>query len=163
MLTHLDREEKEASQSLTVFVQEIKDKISKVNQKLQFLLDSYLDQVITREEYLKKKNDLISQKKSFEEKIVNLNKNRNDWLEPMRQWVLSALQAEKIASSQNLEEKAQFLRNMGSNLVLTDQKLDSHLQKPWSFLALPAPSRTWVPPGGFEPPTKCLERTCSIH
>lgn len=75
------KEEKGTSQSLIVFVQEIKDKISKVNNKLQLLLDSYLDQIITREEFLKKKNDLISQKKSLEEKILNLNKNRNDWLE----------------------------------------------------------------------------------
>jgi len=59
MLNRLKEEEKQSAQSCFAFVQENREKIKQLRQKLQFLLDSYLDQVIEREIYLDKKSEIM--------------------------------------------------------------------------------------------------------
>jgi len=63
-------------------VKEKQEKISSLSQKLERLLNGYLDQDIEKEIYRVEKGKLILQKKSFEEEITNLSHKQNDWLEP---------------------------------------------------------------------------------
>jgi len=74
MLKRLKQEEKEIAQSCFAFIQEKKEEIKRINQKLQRLLDAYLEQPIDRETYLEKKAKLISQKKTLEEQIIRFEK-----------------------------------------------------------------------------------------
>jgi predicted transcriptional regulator len=78
----LAKDEKEAAQSVTAFVQEAREKIKSIQIKLQRLLDSYLEQDIEREIYLTKKAEMMSEKKSLEEQIISLEQKRTGWLEP---------------------------------------------------------------------------------
>ena len=64
--------------------------------KLNRLLDGYLDQVIEPEIYKQKKNELFEEKLMLEEKKSQISKNGTVWLEPMREFVNCALQAQKI-------------------------------------------------------------------
>jgi hypothetical protein len=72
MLNRLDTEQAETAQSVTACVRETKDEISNIKGKLERLLDSYLNQDIDRDTYLDKKKILMSEKKSLEGKIVDL-------------------------------------------------------------------------------------------
>jgi len=55
----------DSAQSVSAFVHTTKDQVSVINQKLQRLLDGYLDQLIDQEIYEIEKNKLVSQKKSL--------------------------------------------------------------------------------------------------
>jgi len=98
MLAKLKTERDNISQSVMVASKELKEKVILINKKISFLLDSFVDQTLSREDYLLKKSQLVSEKKSLEEKIIELSRRPFDWLEQMRNWIIFALEADKIAS-----------------------------------------------------------------
>ena len=97
--------------------------IVQLSAKLQRLLDSYLDQDIDRETYTSKKAEIMSQKKSFEERLSKLTLGQSLWLEPMKKWIETAISICKIARSDDLTAKKSLcLEIFGSNLVLENKK-----------------------------------------
>ncbi len=135
LLKMAEKDEKEAAQSCAAFVQEAKKKIKEINIKLQRLLDAYLDQDIDREEYRERKAKLMSEKKTLEEKIINFEQKQNDWLEPFRDWINSALQAAKIARDNDLFAKKIIAEEIfGSNLILAAREARGRAQNQWAAL-----------------------------
>ena len=63
---------------------DLRTQITKLTNKQQILLDSYWDQSIDRQTFLTKKSKILSQKKTLEESLVNLQVNQNVWIEPMK-------------------------------------------------------------------------------
>ena len=74
--TRLQADKKDFAQSVSAFVQTTREKISVINQKLQRLLDGYLDQLIDQETYKTEKNKLTSSKKSLEENLITLERTQ---------------------------------------------------------------------------------------
>ena len=111
--------------------------------KLQRLLDSYLDQDIDRPDYLAKKAELMSQKKTFDEKIAELTLGQNSWVEPMKKWIETGVSICKIANGADLEAKKLLCGEIfGLNLFLenrkvginADQSLSSPQKNKWVLL-----------------------------
>ena len=154
MFKRLDEEEKESTQSCFAFVQEKRKEIQTIKEKLQFLLDSYLDQIIEREVYLQKKSELLSQKKSLEEKIIRFEQKQNDWLGPMREWVKDAAGAANIARDKDLNAKKVLAQKIfGSDLTLFGKKAHGEALPPWAARSAAPTSRNWEPRAGIGPAT----------
>ncbi|NCA94040.1 MAG: hypothetical protein EOM84_02555 [Sphingobacteriia bacterium] len=137
LLEMLEKDKNDSAQYATAFVQDAKEKISKLNLKLQRLLDSYLDQDIEREIYLKKKAQFLSEKKSLEEKIQSLEQKRTGWVEPMENWIKEARNLPKIAREGNLFSKKVAAKEIfGSNLILSERKASATPQKQWRLLPI---------------------------
>ena len=152
MLKMLEKEKANSAQSCFAFVQENRKKLQELKRKLQFLLDSYLDQVIEREIYLEKKSEIMSQVKTLEEQNIRFEQKQNDWLEPMRVWINEAVNAAKIARDNDLfTKKVLALKIFGSNLVIENKKARGSAQNQWAVLSPNPRSLTVVPPGGVEP------------
>ncbi len=135
LLKMAERDKEEAAQSCAAFVQSAREKIREINIKLQRLLDAYLEQDIDREEYRARKAKLMSEKKTLEEEIINLEQKQNDWLEPFRNWINSALQAEKIARDNDLFAKKVIAKEIfGSNLILVAREARATPQNQWAAL-----------------------------
>ena len=157
MLKMLENDKEDSAQSCFAFVQENREKIKDLKQKLQFLLDSYLDQVIEREVYLEKKSELMSKIKTLEEQNIRFEQKQNGWLEPMKEWINEAANAAKIARDTNLfNKKVLALKIFGSNLVLENKKARGSTQNVWAALCAAPSCPNVVPAGGFEPPTSGL-------
>ena len=125
----LEKDETEGAHSSATFVQESKEKIDTFSQKLQRLLDSYLDQDIEREVYIEKKASLMSEKKSLEERSVTLEQQQTGWIEPLREWIKEAQNGVKIARGCDLMPKKVIAKKLfGSNLLLSSRNL--HLELP---------------------------------
>jgi len=77
----LNGDKVDSAQSVTAFVQQTRDQVSVINQKLQRLLDGYLDQLIDQETYKTEKNKLVSQKTSLEENLITLEQTQTGWVE----------------------------------------------------------------------------------
>jgi len=90
--------------------------------KLQKLLDVYLDDALTQQEYAAKKQSLISEKISLGEKITDFETKGLSWLEPAREFVLSLNQAANLVHTDNLSELPTFLKNIGSNHILRNRQ-----------------------------------------
>ncbi len=120
----LERDEITEKQLKQENLQKLDEEIKDLDQKLNFLLDSYLDSVIDADIYKKKKNELFEDKLKKEEEILKIKTKGSSWLEPFREFIDSALQCGKIARAKNTkEELAFFAKTVGSNFFLTDRQL----------------------------------------
>ena len=92
-LARLESEQVESRQSSGLFVQNLKNDISAISARLERLTDAYLAEALELGEYLERKNALMSEKKTLEERLVDFERKGNHWLELMRNWILEANQA----------------------------------------------------------------------
>ncbi len=121
ILAKLDAEEKEASQSSKSFAQNVGKEIAEIENKVSRLLDMQLENTISLSEYKEKKEKLLNQKTALKQKLADFGRKGNYWLEPMRNFILSAYQANFLFDSENLEEKRSFLQKIGSNWTLRNK------------------------------------------
>ena len=95
----------------------MKDDMKKLEGKLDALVDLYLNKDIEREIYLTKKDVLMRQKLSLQEKLSSLGHERKNWVEPLRKWILDSKQAGFLSHSTNYVEIRDFVRSFGTNPV----------------------------------------------
>ncbi|MEI7513624.1 MAG: recombinase family protein, partial [bacterium] len=113
---------KNSVQSGGAGVKENEAKISVISQKLERLLNGYLDQDIEKEIYRVEKGKLILQKKSLEEEMTNFSHKQNDWLEPLLDWLKTAQNLNGIARDSDFFAKKVCAKEIfGSNLLLQNK------------------------------------------
>jgi hypothetical protein len=119
----LDEDERKAEQSSGAFIADARNKIDGLQDKLQRLLDGYLDQDIDQPTYRAKQAELMSEKKSLEEQLGKLTLAANAWIEPMRQWIKQASDLNKITKDTEPSAiKSAFAEIEGLNLFLENKK-----------------------------------------
>lgn len=84
MLTKVDDWEKEQARSSQSFAQNLEEKIRETEQKLDRLVNAFLDGTIEKEIYLAKKDKLIKTKTALLEKKGDFGRKGNNWIEPLR-------------------------------------------------------------------------------
>ena len=167
----IEAEEKDR-QTTELDTQKVKSDLQESEVKLNRLLDGYLDQVIEPEIYKQKKNELFEEKLKLEEKKSQIAKNGTVWLEPMREFVICALQAQKIARAKNnCHDLAIMAKKVGSNFFLRDRRLSADLNFAFATLSAEAGAASAAPTSdsisflvtrqGFEPWTKSLKGFCA--
>ena len=142
-LAKVDKWEKENRQLSELFAQNLKTELEKVKTKINRLMDAYLEGDLELPEFQLKKNELMTQKKTLEEKLSDFDRKGNHWLELTRNWIIEANQAKNFVLQENFSEMKNFLQKIGSNRKIKDQKLEIEFKKPWNYLySLPAEART---------------------
>jgi len=84
VLAELNKEESQAKEQAKATVQNLKTSFSEIEKKLEKLLDVYLDETITAEEYASRKEKLVKQKVGLREQIHDfeqkgLSNFKNSW------------------------------------------------------------------------------------
>src|SRR3989344_3406564 len=134
-LAKLENENKESRHSSDLFAQNLRDQISAIKIRLERLTDAYLGEALELAEYQEKKNVLMAEKKTIEEKLSDFERKGNHWLELMRNWVIEANQAENLSKQENPSRMRDFLVSIGSNRRLSAGMLLADFKTPWNFLA----------------------------
>ena len=154
----LEKNKTKTAQSFTAFVQENKKRIVEIQTKLQRLLDGYLEQDIEKEIYRVEKAKMLSEKKSLEEEISNLEQKQIGWLKPMKNWIKEAESIDKIANDSDLFAKKVAANEIfGSNLILLNREarhsapseINSPLKTQWAALCaardfVGKKSKSWI-------------------
>ena len=157
MLTRVKKEKNECAQSSATLAAQKKTEIEKINDRLQRLLNSFLDGIIEREEYTAEKAKLMSRRASLQEQRADLTQGQQAWLEPLQKWILTAKNAGEIAVAGSPQEKKVLAQQVfGSNLVLDRKKARGCCVKPWSLLLQTDSTCELVRAAGFEPATPCV-------
>ena len=65
-----------------LFAQNLRDSIPAIKEKLERLTDAYLAEALELAEYQERKNTLMAEKKTIEEKLSDFERKGNHWLEP---------------------------------------------------------------------------------
>ena len=135
VLAALDSEREKAKQQAKSKVESLKVQLMGVETKLAKLLDVFLNDALSMEEYAAKKQELLSQKVGLQEKITDFEQKGLSWLEPAREFVLSLNQAAKLVETENKKEMATFLKNIGSNHILQNRQLIFSPKIPYDLVA----------------------------
>jgi len=136
MLSYLDNEKKKQAQSVDAFVQEVNQKMIVVQDKLDKLLEGYLDNLIDEETYKRKKEELVQQKVSLKSEKHTLGQKRmSGWIEPTRNFVDTLIQAGKIASPKFLQEISDLVRKIGTNRLISEKIVSWDFVPPFDFTA----------------------------
>ena len=122
VLAALDNEQEQAKQQARSKVEILRGQLNQVETKLAKLLDVYLVDALSTEEYAAKKQSLLSQKVSLSEKITDFETKGLSWLEPAREFVKSLNQASNLLFSPNPTAMTTFLKNIGSNHILRNRE-----------------------------------------
>ncbi len=133
ILKKLNEEEKEISQNSRSFAQNVEKEIAEIENKVSRLIDMQLENTITLDEYKEKKEKLLNQKADLKQKLSDFGRKGNYWLEPMRNFILSAHQANLLIHSENLEEKRSFLQKIGSNWTLQNKIVSFQALNEWKI------------------------------
>ena len=132
MFAELDKEKGQAKKDSEIFVQNLHQQKSEVEQKIEKLLDLYIEGgVLTLEEYQAKKQKLLNEKLDIEQKIRDFEQMRNNWLEPMKEMIFEAKQAKILLSQGDNQQILTFLKNVGSNFILKDKKFNFAFKIGW--------------------------------
>ena len=134
MLAKLETEREQERQDGLIFAQNLKAQIEDLNIKIEKLLDAHIDGLILKDEYVLKKQKILNQKIELSDKLRDFEQKGNFWLEPMRLFILDSKQALIIASEENLEDKKNFLKKIGSNHLLDARTLLISAKKSWEIL-----------------------------
>jgi site-specific DNA recombinase len=135
VLVALDSEQEQAKQQAKSKIEGLKEQLKQVEMKLAKLLDVYLADALSTEEYAAKKQELLSQKMEVQEKISDFEQKGLSWLEPAREFVLSLNQAAKLVETENKKEMTTFLKNIGSNHILQNRQLIFSPKIPYNLIA----------------------------
>ena len=135
ILAALENEREQAKQETQTKVENLKEQLKQAETKLAKLLDMFLVDALSTEEYAAKKQELLSQKVSLQEKITDFEQKGLSWLEPAREFVLSLNQAAKLVETENKKEMTTFLKNIGSNHILQNRQLIFSPKIPYNLVA----------------------------
>ncbi len=157
----LAKEKKENAQSSDFFVQKTKKELSKLDEKLEKLMNAYLESVLNIKEYQKAKNVLINQKQVLKDKLKSFEQKSNNRFELADKFIKDSKQAKIIASKENPEGIRDFLKKIGSNFQIQNQNISFLPRKAWQIVAK---SALFSPPAGgaTAPQARNNSNTCQI-
>ncbi len=135
MLKEIEKERKAKAQSSSFFAQKIKQEIAKIDEKLEKLMNAYLESVLNIKEYQEAKNKLINQKQVLKDKLNAFEQKSDNRFELAARFVKASKQAKIIASKENPEGIRDFLKKIGSNFQLQNQNVSFSPRGAWQIVA----------------------------
>ncbi|MGE4554847.1 MAG: recombinase family protein [Candidatus Paceibacterota bacterium] len=142
MLKELEKEQKEKAQSSRFFAQKIENEIKTIDEKLEKLMNAYLESALNLAEYREAKNKLVNQKQLLKDKLTAFEQKSNNRFELAAKFINTVKQARIIALQENPEQGRDFLKKIGSNFRLSGQKLFLDFKNPYKIVANAEPERS---------------------
>ncbi len=143
ILEQLEKDKNSAVQSSLPQQQNLQNKITEVDNKINKLIDIYLEGTITLEEYQRKKESFINEKKVLQENLKDFAAGANNWFEPAKEFVTLLNSAHCAMEERNLESQKEFLKKIGSNFILKERRLVFSSESPYRGFLSDAPFPNW--------------------
>jgi len=135
LLAEIERMEKECVSEQRSFSQNLENKINQLDEKMDKLVNTFLDGFIEKDAYLKKKDEILKMKVEFQEKYRDFGKKGAAWVEPVKKWLEVARQARKLASSNDFFEIKNVIKKIGSNHRVMEKKVLLDIIPPFSLVS----------------------------
>ena len=135
ILEEIGRWEQEESTESHSTEQKLAKEIKASEAHLETLVSAYLDGDIPKEMYLKRKDTLMRSTLALKEKKQDFVHGRNNWVEPLREWVKDTQQATFLSLSTNFKEIASFVQKIGTNHTVRDKTARFSVPVPSQYVA----------------------------
>ncbi len=109
--------------------------IHQLDSREQKLLDAYLDNIIEKEEYEKRKTTLLIEKRQIEEKKEMSLSSKDAIFKEIEKFLELCNEPLKLYKSAVLEEKREYVKNITSNLTVKDKGVVFTMLSPYYELA----------------------------
>jgi len=143
ILRELEKDKNEAIQSSRPVRQKIERDISNIDDKVNKLIDLYLENNISVEEYRKKKEELLNKKKDLQESLSFSGGRGNNWFERAKDFVTDLNKASYVLREGNLESHREYLEKIGSNFILQERRLIFSTEEIFRSYLSNAPYTSW--------------------
>ena len=123
---------------VSVSKSEIHNLSSKINAgqtRLGKLVSTYLDGDISKDIYLKQKDKIMRACAALEEKKKDYVGGRNQWVEPLREWVNDTKQAYFLTNSPDYNKMKTLVQKIGTNPKVRDKSARFSFFAPSRFVA----------------------------
>ena len=98
--------------------EQLQQELALCETRLSRLMDAFLDELVSPEEYSRVRNKMIPRKRQLQESIEVVESDAVFWLEPFRRFLTTSNQAVYVAESGDCVEQWRFFKKVGSNLTL---------------------------------------------
>ena len=112
-----------------------KAELAAVKAKIDRINTGFTDGSLDIKEFKELKNPLVPIKADLEQRIMDFERSKVNRLEPLRNLIFEANQAQKWLLEDNGLEMKSFLKRVGSNRLLCAQTLTVTFRKPFDSLA----------------------------
>lgn len=144
MSISIEEAKRSEHESISLSVKEAQDQLSALQKKLDRLMDLFLEQGITRDEFNEYKQKWIPQKQDLQTRIANLQNHRNPPLEALEEFLNTAKGAHAIALTDHLPDIRILLQKIGAVITLMPGcVVRIEFKKAWRILAERTATATW--------------------
>jgi hypothetical protein len=143
MLAELQNVSADTEASNFSIKQQLKEKLKDIDGQLERLLDFYLQDKISREEYTQKKQKLLSEKVEIREKLKTFGRKGLSRFERVRGFITTCNHSRNVALKGNFCSQREFLKNCGSKFILKDRNLYISWSLPFSVVAEATVKENW--------------------
>ena len=143
VLYQIEKDKNSVVQSSRPQQQNLEVKIKEIGDKINKLIDIYLERLISLEEYQRKKENLINEKKELQERMRDFATDGDNRFEQAKRFVTSLNRLSYAITEGNLESQKEFLKKIGSNFILKERRLNFSTEASFRPLLKDAPYFTW--------------------
>ena len=134
MIVENEKDRQSENQSSEIFSQKTKDGISLLNSKVEKLMNLYLENVLSLEEYRESKNKLVNQKQLLKEKLSAFEKKSHNRFELTEKFLKASINNMELANEGIPEEMLREFKKVGSNFLIKDRTLLFEPRGAWKTL-----------------------------
>ena len=135
MIAENEKDRQSENQSSEIFSQKTKDEISLLDSKVEKLMNLYLENVLSLEEYRDSKNKLVSQKQLLKEKLSAFEKKSNNRFELTENFLKASINNMELANEGIPEDFLREFKKVGSNFQIKDRTVLFEPRGAWRILS----------------------------
>ena len=134
MIEENRKDQSSETQSSEIFSQKTKDEISLLDSKVEKLINLYLENVLSLEEYRDSKNKLVNQKQLLKEKLSAFEKKSHNRFELTENFLKANIHMVELANEKTNEENLHLFKKVGSNFLIKDRTVLFEPRSAWRAL-----------------------------
>ena len=144
ILKELENDKARDVQSSRPQQQNLESQIVTIDGKINKLIDIYLESSISLEEYQRKKEAFINEKKELQERARDFAAGGDNWFERAKDFVTTLNRIHYVVVEGNLESQKEFLEKIGSNFILKERRINFSSEGTFRFYLPIAPCPNWL-------------------
>jgi hypothetical protein len=134
MIEENKKDQSSEIQSSEIFSQKTKDEISLLDSKIEKLMNAYLENALSLDEYRESKNKLVNQKQLLKEKLSAFEKKSHNRFELTDKFLKANISNMELANEKTNEENLHLFKKVGSNFLIKDRTVLFEPRSAWRTL-----------------------------
>jgi len=135
MIEENAKDQSSENQSSEIFSQKLQNEISLLDSKIEKLMNAYLENTLSLEEYRIAKSALVNSKQLLKEKLSDFEKKSHNRFELTENFLKLNITNMELANDRTNQENIDLFKKVGSNFLIKDRTVLFEPRGAWKILA----------------------------